>query len=798
MKQITIKDAHLHNLKNLDISIPKNKLVVATGVSGSGKSSLIFDIIFEEGRRQYLQSLGVFTGEDEEQKFESISGIGPTIAVKQNIIRQANPRSTVGSRTGLLNTLATIFAKEGKIACRSCGEITNADLICETCKNIEERYPIGYFSYNNPNGMCLTCSGRGIHHEIDMEKLVPNPKLILDEIFDKIQVTAGLRGVLNRHFGDFLNVSYEDIPDDVKSEILFGRFINSNASKRTVCITRILEGHIQKYGKDPTEIYNLKRCPDCNGFRIGDEARNVFLNNKHIGELSCLSLAELNEFFIQLLASNEISDSSKKACQNLQTKLAFFIKARLGHLSLYREISSLSGGEMQRLFLATHLHSEMDSLIYVLDEPTSGLHEFEKPELINFVSHLKELGNSVIVVEHDKTMINQAEHVIDLGPGAGIEGGELIYQGDLKGLLNCETSVTGQYLSKKKTIEPRKKITISKDSPFIKIFKANTNNLKNINVSFPLGSLVGIAGLSGSGKSSLISNTLIPLIKQSFANNLNNSDYLQEDFFETNAEKIVGVFNISGFAEVSQKPIGRNSNSNPVTYVGVWDKIRKVFSKQPTAKQKGLTQGDFSFNSTGACQSCSGAGVNKVWLGGSMFLSNTCSECHGKRFNQDSLSITYNGKNIHEVLQMSISEAVEFFHKEKSICSPLKIIKQIGMGYIKLGQSTPTLSGGEAQRIKLAKEIARKRKGNILYVFDEPTSGLSMHDTAKLIQLMDELVKKGNSVIVIEHDPHVLSACDWIIELGPEGGVNGGTLIAEGTPEELKKNPNSKTGRYLE
>jgi excinuclease ABC A subunit len=473
---------------------------------------------------------------------------------------------------------------------------------------------------------------------------------------------------------------------------------------------------------------------------------------------------------------------------------------------------TLSGGELQRLFLNAHLESKMDSLIYILDEPTAGLHESGKAELLKSFKALKELGNTVIVVEHDRNTIEMAEHIIDLGPKAGIEGGRIMYQGDFAGLLQCHDSITGQYLSGNvalplRTLNPN--IThvnvTDKAIPCLTIRHAKTHNLQDVTVSLPLGSLVGIAGVSGSGKSSLISDTLIPLLKRYFHDQWENGeveehesdDDLEWTALETRAEKLDGVEHISGYAEVSQAPIGRHMNSTPVSYIGIWNKIRKLFAQQSDAKQQKLSTGHFSFNSKGACAACGGSGQEKMWLGGNFFIYNTCKECHGKRYHDDALSVRYKGKNIYDLLQMRVSEAVSFFEEHKGILSTLHVMERIGMGYIELGQPTPTLSGGEAQRIKLAKEIGRRRKGNILYVLDEPTTGLSLYDTARLIQLLDELVAKGNSVIVIEHDPVVLSACDWIVELGPGGGAEGGRIIAEGSPQALKENPESLTGRYL-
>lgn len=805
MKDIRISGARVHNLKGFDVSIPKNKLTVATGVSGSGKSSLVFDIVFEEGRKQYLQSLGILSDISKERKFDSISGIGPTIAVKQNIIRQSNPRSTVGSRTELLNMLAVLYSSEGKV---DGGKSSMFD----------ERLDPSYFSYNTPNGMCNTCMGRGRSYQIDMKRLVPTTSTTVEQVFAVTGVTPGYMNLARRHFTDFMHLPYMELTDEGKQDVMFGKYINSNFQKRSISLTRILQAKIDKYGRDDSGIYTLTECQDCKGTRVGDEARRVLLNGRHIGELASSSLVETAEIIQELLDSNSLSNFGQGLASKIARKLDTLIKSRLGHLSLFREMPSLSGGEIQRLFLNKHIDSEMDSLIYILDEPTVGLHESEKAELLKSIVELKDLGNTVIVVEHDKNTIELADHIIDIGPKAGVEGGQLLYQGDLQGLIACKYSLTGKYISGQSQIQRRKRSNIDDDiadnhegrvtfkakRPCVTLHNCQTNNLKNVTVSLPLGILVGIAGASGSGKSSLISNTLVPLLKQyfsgdskKFSTELEDDTAPEENVIKPVVNKIDGLEHVDGIAVVSQSPIGRNMSSNPATYIKIWDKIRMLFASQNDAVSKNLGAGHFSFNSDGACSECSGTGIETIKIGRDLELHNVCKACNGKRYNDEALSVHYKGKNIHDVLEMRVSEAVNFFAGHNNITAPLKIMQRIGMGYIGLGQPTPTLSGGEAQRIKLAKEIDRKRKGNILYVLDEPTTGLSLYDTEKLIALLDELVEDGNSVLVIEHDTSVLESCDWVIELGPEGGPKGGYVLAEGSPESLTKNEKSITGKYL-
>ena len=811
MKNIKISGARLHNLKEIDICIPKNKLVVATGVSGSGKSSLMFDIVFEEGRRQYLQSLGILTGLDEEKNFDSISGIGPTVAVQQSIVRQSNPRSTVGSRTAILNLLGMLFAREGQILCASCGTPVNDSLICETCGYLEEHLPVSYFSYNHPNGMCIRCSGRGSYYEFNLEKLIPNKQVTLGEIFDSVGLTPGFKNLVIRKFGKHFETPFVSLPDQVKEDVLYGHHTSSSSDKLSFCLARLFQSRIHREGEDSSGVYSKYVCSDCLGYRVGEEARRVRLNDKHIGELAKMTISELKVFLEKLLRQGTVSQMGKTLLEKTLQKIEGLERTRLGHLTLYREMPTLSGGEMQRLFLNTHLESKMDSLIYVLDEPTVGLHESEKSELFQSIQDLKNIGNTVIVVEHDKNVIRMAEHIIDIGPGAGVEGGQIIYQGDYSGLLKNKNSLTGQYLAGKITMPVRalkQEAKLNESAPCLAICNVKTNNLKNVTVSFPLGVLVGVAGVSGSGKSSLVSDTLLRLLKTHFRgqgekgilNDMENGADETEELETVNpvAGSLDGAAQLSGFSEVSQAPIGRSVNSNPATYIGIWDKIRKLFAKQPEAAAQGFTPGHFSFNSKGACPKCGGRGLETIWLGGNLNIDHTCDECHGKRYNSEALSIKFNGKDIHEILKMSVSEAVRFFENESRITSTLKVLERIGMGYISLGQPTSTLSGGEAQRVKLAKEIGRRRKGHILYVLDEPTTGLSLFDTAKLVELLDELVKKGNSVFVIEHDTVVLNLCDWIVELGPKGGTEGGEVIAEGTPNMIKNNPVSVTGRYLQ
>jgi excinuclease ABC A subunit len=761
MEEIKIQGARIHNLKNINITIPKHQLVVITGISGSGKSSLAFDIIFEEGKNQYLRSIGILAGLDNEDRFDKMEGIGPTVAVHQNTIRQSNPRSTVGTKTGILNQLALIYASDGK-----------------TLKGHSEHLSPGSFLYTTVDGMCLSCQGRGSYYDIKLEQLIPDKTTTLLEVYEGLQVTGGFLRILKKKYGMYFETPFWELPEDIQGQVVYGSYENG---KQSYCLERILRSAYEKE-EDVEDVYAKTICPDCHGQRIGEEAREIVLHGKHMGEVGQMTLSALLHFLNEI-PEKELSQFGKNVVKNVKEKLKHLIQFRLGHLTLYREMASLSGGEVQRIFLHLHLESRLDSLIYVFDEPMAGLHPSEKQSMIQAVKELRDLGNTVIVVEHDKEMICHADHIIEIGPKAGVEGGTVVYQGDYGEYEKADTLLS-QYLCGKGLMPERtgRKHTFVKED-CLTLEHAHTHYLKDLTVVFPLHVMVGIAGLSGSGKSSLIEETLLKRL-------VSSRKY-------GHAAGIAGVERISGFAKISQEPIGRSANSTPVSYIGIWDKIRELYAKRPEAKIRNMSAGHFSFHSKGACEDCGGSGYERIFLTSDFSVDKLCKTCHGKRFNEESLSVDYNGKTIADVLAMSISDAISFFANQNSIVKPLCILEQMGMGYLTLGQPSSSLSGGEAQRVKLAKELGRQLKGNMLYVLDEPTTGLSLYDTALLLKLLDQLVLSGNSVIVIEHNVEVLKNCDYIIELGPEGGDKGGEIIAKGTPEQLRVNPDSKTGRYL-
>jgi excinuclease ABC subunit A len=807
MKNIIINGARIHNLKNINVSIPKGKLVVVTGVSGSGKSSLVFDIIFEEGKRQYLQSIGMIPGITEEDKFDQIAGIGPTVAVQQAIIRQSNPRSLVGTKTKILAYLGLLFAREGRIACSICGTIVSGDLVCDQCGNVEERLEANYFSANSPKGMCLQCEGRGVHFELVMEKLVPDANMTLNQILANAGVLSSFGHLIRGRLKPYTDTPFSQLPEEAREHILYGVQVQHPYPRRSLSLFSRLR-YLLSRGKDVGGMMVMTPCPRCHEYRVGEEGRRVTLGGMHIGQIGLMTIEELQAFLKALRTGEPLSAMGHNLIGEVLQKTHYLVQVGLGHLTPYRQMPTLSGGEIQRIFLTSHLDSKMDSLIYVLDEPTVGLHEVEKADLLEQIASLKSLGNTIIVVEHDRNTIERAQHVIDFGPLAGSNGGEIVYEGDYAGLLNSERSITGQYLSNRRKVPrktPHEYTTITDETERLTLHRVKTNNLKDVTVGFPLGVLVGVAGVSGSGKSSLVSDTLIPMLEHHFADLRDRklNTLIPDEDFEfvipyPLAEKLDGSASIAGYSEVSQAPIGRRSISNPASYIKIFGKIRKLFAQQSLAEQRQYTPGHFSFNAKGACPDCKGKGYERFWLGGNSFVTDVCTQCHGNRYLDEILDVKYQDTNIVEVLKMSVTEAGILFRDMPSIHTMLSVLEQTGMGYITLGQPTSTLSGGEAQRIKLAKEIGRRRKGNILYVLDEPTTGLSLHDTANLLALLDRLVKQGNSVIVIEHDPTVLSYCDWLIELGPGGGKEGGEVIAQGSPLHLIQDSRSQTGPFLE
>lgn len=792
MNHIQVRGARIHHLKDVNVTIPKGQFVVFTGVSGSGKSSLAFDILYEEGRRRYLQSIGLnLRGDaDDIEPFDDISGLPPAISVEQNTIRQSNPRSVVGTKTKILDYIKLLFSIEGKT---TDGRRTN--LRAEA------------FAYNLQSGMCEACYGRGFGTDIDLNKV------ILDRSKPAEKICAHVSSVLSREIQKlsranvigWSGVSYELLTKEEKDVFLYGH------GEFTGVITWVRN----RIKSKPNQRQHLEKiycssiaCEQCRGYRVNETARKIFICGKHVGELCNMTMADLSKFVDSLShEEKDLTPQGKKIVGRLAKQLHLFIDVGLSHLTVLRSIPSLSGGELQRLYLMFHLQSQFDSLLYVFDEPTSGLHESEKEILLHKLKSLTASGNTVIAVEHDANVMLGADYIVELGPFAGKHGGQLIFQGTLEDYLLSKTSGISPYLSGKKLL-PHKKIeqrrNITKKTPKLLIRNANLHNLKDINAAIPLGVMVGVAGVSGSGKSTLISDTLVPLLRHYL--NTEQEDDLEEEneIINKTSSALHEIGTLEGWQSiekcviVTQEPMGRFKMSMPITYVGIWDKIRSIFADQQEAVNKNFTPSHFSFNTEhGSCPACTGDGVETVDMGPLGLINRPCLSCKGTRYKNEILQVTYKGKNIYDVLMMSVEDALGLFGEYKAISHMLETLIKVGLGYISLGQPAPTLSGGEAQRIKLAKELGKVQRKNTLYVLDEPTSGLSFSDIEKLIVLLDELTEQGNTVVITEHDTSMLAYCDWIFEMGPYGGSEGGELIAEGTPEMLTSDRSSKVGSYL-
>lgn len=793
-KQIEIKNAHVHNLRGVDVRIPKNKLTVITGVSGSGKSSLAFDTLYEEGRKRYLMFSGAQIMVEKEGIVDEITGLSPTVAVEQRIIRQSNPRSTVGTRTQIETLLASMFANFG---------------ITDEGFEPAEPMNVAMFQKNSPKGMCPKCMGKGYRYVLDEDRLLPDKSIRVDELFGDICDN----GTMWRQFEKYrrtykrkTDMSYSELSEEEYDDLMYGEAPHYEGL--AIWLPKYYEWAKKSGASWGKKIDCVDKiiCKGCEGTGLGKEVAHTRIGGKTIVELEELYLSELYDFLTNL--PNEKIPLQKE----LEKKLKCLIEVGLHHLSLSRPIPTLSGGEIQRLFLASYISAEMDSIIFIFDEPTIGLHENEKSMLITIMKRLIELGNTVVCVEHDEGFMRQADYIIDMGPGAGLLGGMKIYEGGYDEFLECKDSKTSPYLVKQGF--PVKSDYRKSNGKILSIQNADIHNLQNVTVDIPLGVMVGVAGVSGSGKSSLIADTLVPHLKELMKgkcvtgdlNDKSKKDLEDSEFdFETEGADydsktvILGSENIKRCYVIDQRPIGRSRTSCPATYTGIMDKLRTLFAGSKEAKEKGLDVGYFSLNSKGKCPFCKGDGEIHWHVGFGNFIDIKCDKCDGYGFVAETMSVHLEGKTIRDCLDMSVDEAFRFFkEKDANIARMLNTLKRVGMGYIKLGQKTPTISGGESQRIKLAKELAKgKNAKDALYILDEPTTGLSMSDSEKLLDFLNELVDKGNTVIMTEHDVNMLSNCDVIIEMGPGGGKDGGYLIAQGTPTELKANPNSMIGRYL-
>lgn len=933
--KIIIKGAKEHNLKDIDIEIPRDKLVVVTGLSGSGKSSLAFDTLYAEGQRRYVESLSSyarqFLGLMEKPDVESIEGLSPAISIDQKTTSR-NPRSTVGTVTEIYDYIRLLYARIGVPYCPKCGkkiekqtidqivdnimelpegskiqvlapvvrgrkgeytklleefqkegfvrvridgetyELTddlsidrkkkhNIELIidrlvvkseirgrltesielamknaenlvkidivngeeklfssnyaCPDCGISFEELTPRMFSFNNPFGACPACTGIGYLMKMDEDLIIPDKTKTLYDGVKAFGASTMKRGdtmakmyfeSIGRHYGVDIKKPIKDLPRDFLDKILYGtgeekidfEYASAAGTRR---FTAPFEGVIptlqRRYNetssqgmRDFYEMYmSNSECPVCHGARLKDEVLAVKVGNKNINELTAMSINKMKDYINSLELNKKDSMIAEPIFKELNKRLQFLMDVGLEYLTLSRSAGSLSGGEAQRIRLATQIGSGLTGVLYILDEPSIGLHQRDNDKLLATLKKLRDLGNTLIVVEHDEDTMYAADQIIDIGPGAGVHGGHVVAQGTAEEIKGIPASITGQYLSGKKKINVPEKRRKS-NGKSIEVIAASENNLKNINVKFPLGVFTCITGVSGSGKSTLVNEVLYKTI----ARELNGANEKPGK-----CKEIRGLDNIDKIINIDQSPIGRTPRSNPATYTGVFDIIRDIFAGTNEAKMRGYAKGRFSFNvSGGRCEACNGDGLLKIEMHFLPDIYVPCEVCKGKRYNRETLEVKYKGKTIADVLDMTVEEALEFFSNIPKIKQKIQTLYDVGLGYIKLGQPSTTLSGGEAQRVKLATELSKKATGKTLYILDEPTTGLHIADVHKLVNILQRLVDTGNSIIVIEHNLDLIKTADYIIDLGPEGGDRGGTIVAVGTPEQIVKNKDSYTGQFLQ
>jgi excinuclease ABC subunit A len=933
--KIIIKGASEHNLKNIDLEIPRDKLIVFTGVSGSGKSSLAFDTLYAEGQRRYVESLSayarMFLGQMEKPKLDYIEGLSPAISIEQKATSK-NPRSTVGTITEIYDYLRVLFARVGKQYCHNCGdpvgsqsvdqmvehlmqhkEGTKLQIMAPLAQNrkgehkeeLEElrqqgfvrvmingamrsldedivldkkskhtidvivdrvvvksgiesrlaeslelamklteglvkvlfsdtqeelllsssnscaRCNIGFedlspqhFSFNSPVGACTMCNGLGYKLEFDPDLVVPDPELSIMEgavaawgRLEAKQDSWTLNTVRNlaKAYDFPLTKPWYQLPDIVKQLILYGSkgkkfkiaWQNARGSgefmMRFEGVISTLQRRMHETTSEDMRRYYMqfisdKPCPECDGKKLKPSLLAVRVQEKNIADVTSMSVKEAYEFFDRLVLKGNQQIIAAEVLKEIRARLGFLQNVGLHYLTLDRRSPTLSGGESQRIRLASQIGSQLVGVMYILDEPSIGLHQRDNSKLVKMLCQLRDLGNTVIVVEHDEDTMRSADMIVDFGPRAGIFGGEIVACGDIAAIIKNKKSITGAYLSGKQCINiPEKRV--KPDARALTIHNATHNNLKGITAEIPIGLFVCITGVSGSGKSSLINQTLSPFLHNHFFRSTHRVGKMQS---------ISGAEHIDKVISIDQQPIGRTPRSNPCTYIKLFDPIRNLFSELPASKMRGYKSGRFSFNVKGGrCEACEGAGVKQIEMHFMADIYVTCEVCKGKRYNHDTLSIRYKGKNIAEVLDMDVQEAYDFFENIPSIRQKLGTLKEVGLDYIKLGQPSTTLSGGEAQRIKLSRELSKVSTGNTLYLLDEPTTGLHFDDINKLLQVLQKLVAMGNTVVVIEHNLDVIKCADWVIDLGPEGGEEGGEILVTGTPEQIMECAKSYTGQHL-
>ena len=938
MHTISIRGARTHNLKNVDLDLPRDKLIVITGLSGSGKSSLAFDTLYAEGQRRYVESLSAYARQFlslmEKPDVDHIEGLSPAISIEQKSVSH-NPRSTVGTITEIYDYLRLLFARVGTPYCpthhtplaaqtisqmvdnilalpedtkilllapivqarkgehlRELEDLRNkgfvraridgviyeldespkldsrrkhtievvidrlkvkADIQTRLADSLETAINLsnglitiavlnddqkilrelvfsskfacpecGYslteleprlFSFNNPSGACPTCDGLGVKQFMDPEKVIIDDTLSLSSgairHWDRHNFYYySMLSSLAKHYKFDLDTPFKKHPKKIQDVLLFGsedieiQFRYIQESGQVVSKKHTFEGIIpnmerryheteSNYVREELAKYlTQKACITCKGTRLKEAARNVLIQEKSLPEVTAYSILESVDFFKKLKLPGARGQIANKILKEIISRLEFLVNVGLEYLSLNRSADTLSGGETQRIRLASQIGAGLVGVMYVLDEPSIGLHQRDNARLILTLQRLRDLGNTVIVVEHDEEAILTADHVVDIGPGAGVHGGKIVAEGTPKQIMRCSASLTGQYLSHKKNIPlPKTRRKYDKNA-VIELFGATGNNLKNIDVTFPLGLITCVTGVSGSGKSTLINDTLYPVA----AKLLNGVKQIETRAFR----EMKGVEQLDKVIDIDQSPIGRTPRSNAATYTGLFTEIRDLFSKTEEARTRGYKQGRFSFNVKGGrCEACQGDGLIKVEMHFLPDIYVACDVCHGKRYNRETLEVLYKAKNIHEVLEMTVEEALEFFKAIPPIARKLATLIDVGLAYIKIGQSATTLSGGEAQRVKLAKELSKRDTGQTLYILDEPTTGLHFHDVKHLLEVLQRLCERGNTIIIIEHNLDVIKTADWIIDLGPEGGDGGGEIVAVGTPEQITKVKKSYTGQFL-
>ncbi|HIP39141.1 MAG TPA: excinuclease ABC subunit UvrA [Desulfocapsa sulfexigens] len=934
-KKISIRGARMHNLKNIDVDIPRNSLVVFTGLSGSGKSTLAFDTLYAEGQRRYVESLSTyarqFLGQMDKPEVDALEGLSPAVSIEQKTTSK-NPRSTVGTVTEIYDHLRLLFARCGRPYCPECGDeirsqsiedmvntllalpegtkvvllapmvtgkkgrheqllarirkegfvrvridgdtvhtddvqalkknnrhsievvvdrvvikasaarrlsdsittvvkLTEGFLLayfpdsgeeqlfsefaaCHRCGISMPRLSTQLFSFNNPQGACEECGGLGVKQFFDAALIVPDPSLSLNKgAIAPWGKRAGksysgqMLEAVAKHYSFSMKTPFARLSEKYQNILLYGSGSDEisfryQKGRRLMTTEKPYEGVIPQLNRRFHETQssmireelgrymNEQVCPQCHGARLKPEALAVKAGKWSIYELTCLSIDQMMDNLPLIPFTNRERQIGEPILKEIVDRLSFLEDVGLGYLSLDRRSGTLSGGEAQRIRLASQIGSRLAGVLYILDEPSIGLHQRDNQKLINTLVELRDMGNSVIVVEHDTDTIMTADHVLDMGPGAGVHGGEVVYSGDVSGLLACDQSLTGNYLSGSKSIAVPSKRRKARRGSFLRLKNGVVNNLKKVDVAFPLGVMTCVTGVSGSGKSSLVIETLFKLVKEGLGRRL--------DRVQIGKTRLTGLNKIDKIVDIDQSPIGRTPRSNPATYTGVFTPVRELFARLPESRVRGYKLGQFSFNVKGGrCEACEGEGVNKIAMHFLPDIYVVCETCQGKRYNHETLEILYRGKSIHDVLSMTVEEALEFFKNIPPVKNRLQTLYDVGLTYITLGQSSVTLSGGEAQRVKLAKELSGRASGNTLYILDEPTTGLHPADIKHLLKVLSRLVDNGNTVVVIEHNLDVIKTADWVIDVGPEGGEQGGMIVAAGTPEELTGHDGSFTGYYL-